>query len=207
MGCDRGAAWHQYVLFNLYACVFVECWLARIENLDGVGLTLKYKHNQKLFRRYTRNAEETRLTELQFADDAALLTKTREGAENAIRMYTKVANDFGLSVSIPKTKLMVSDREARAEDNAPIPTGDEQVESVTEFRYLGSVISSTGRMQPDKRIAQASRAFGALRQPVFNNRPRDLQVETKRKVYQACVLSILLYGAECWTPLKKDLRD
>ena len=194
------------VLFNLYACVFVERWLARIENLDGVGLTLKYKHDQKLFRRYTRNAEETRLTELQFADDAALLAKTREGAENAIRMYMEVANDFGLSVSIPKTKLMVSGREARAEDSAPIPTGDEQVESVTEFTYLGSVISSTGRMQPDidKRIAQASRAFGALRQPVFNN--RDLRVETKREVYQACVLSILLYGAECWTPLRKDLK-
>ena len=41
---------------------------------------------------------------------------------------------------------MVSGREARAEDSAPIPTGDEQVESVTEFTYLGSVISSTGRM-------------------------------------------------------------
>ena len=48
----------------------------------------------------TRNAEETRLTELQFADDAALLAKNREGAENAIRMYMEVVNDFGLSVSI-----------------------------------------------------------------------------------------------------------
>ena len=26
------------------------------------------------------------------------------------------------------------------------------------------------------------------------------------KVYQACVLSVLLYGSECWTPLKKDLK-
>ena len=194
------------VLFNLYACVFVERWLARVENSDGVGLNLKYKHDRKLFRRYTRNAEETRLTELQFADDASLLARTREGAEEAIHKYMEVASDFGLSISVPKTKLMVSGREATAEDRAPIPTGDEQVESVTEFSYLGSVISSSGRVQPDidKRIAQASRAFGALRQPVFNN--RDLRVETKRKVYQACVLSILLYGAECWTPLRKDLK-
>ena len=29
---------------------------------------------------------------------------------------------------------------------------------------------------------------------------------TKRKVYQACVLSVLLYGSECWTPLKKQLK-
>ena len=94
---------------------------------------------------------------------------------------------------------MVSGRKATAEDNAPIAAGDEQVESVNEFSYLGSVISSSGGVQPDidKRTAQASRAFGALCQPMFNNRSRDLRVETKHKVYQACILSILLYGAEC----------
>ena len=31
-------------------------------------------------------------------------------------------------------------------------------------------------------------------------------MKTKRKVYQACVLSTLLYGAECWTPCRKDLK-
>ena len=95
--------------------------------------------------------------------------------------------------------------EATAEDIVPIAAGDEQVESVNEFSYLGSVSSSSRRVQPDidKRIAEASRAFGALRQPVFKN--RNLRVETKRSV-PACVLSILLYGAECWTPLRKDLK-
>ena len=125
----------------------------------------------------------------------------------------EVASDFGLTVSVPKTKLMVSGREATAKDKAPIaplhpthPTGDEQVESVNEFSYLGSVISSPGRVQPDidKGIAQASRAFGTLHQPVFKN--RNLRVEIKCKVCQACVLSTLLYGAECWTPLRKDLK-
>ena len=194
------------VLFNLYACLFVERWRARVENACGVGVSLKYKHDRKLFRRYTRNAEESLLTELQFADDAALPATTREGAEEALRKYIEVAGDFGLTVSVPKTKLMVTGREATDTDRTPIPVGDEQIECVSEFSYLGSVISSSGRMQPDidKRIAQASRAFGALRQPVFSN--RDLRVETKRKVCQACVLSTLLYGAECWTPRRKDLK-
>ena len=77
---------------------------------------------------------------------------------------------------------------------------------MNEFLCLGSVILSSGRVQPgiDKRIAQASPAFGALHQPVFNS--RDLRVETKRKMYPACILSILLRGAECWTLLRKDLK-
>ena len=30
-----------------------------------------------------------------------------------------------------------------------------------------------------------------------------LTLTTKRRLYDACVVSILLYGAECWTPLRK----
>ena len=97
-----------------------------------------------------------------------------------------------MTVSIPKTKLIVTGRKATADDRAPITVGDYQIECVTEFPYLGSVIASSGRMQTDidRRIAQALRAFGTLRRPVFSN--RDLRMETKQKVYQACVLSTRL---------------
>ena len=46
------------------------------------------------------------LTECQFADDAALLATTRTGDVRALREYMQVAEDFGLTVSIPKTKIM-----------------------------------------------------------------------------------------------------
>ena len=47
----------------------------------------------------------------------------------------------------------------------------------------------------DRRITQVSKAFGTLQRAVFVD--RDLTTETKRKIYVACVLSILLYGSEC----------
>ena len=196
------------VLFNLHACLFVERWTERVAGTAGVGVNVKYKHDRKLFRRYTCtcNADEARFTDLQFADDAALLATTRAGAEGALYMYIDVEADFGLSVNVSKTKLMVTGRKATADDRALILVGDDRIESVTEFPYLRSVIASPGRMLPDidQRIAKASRAFGALRKSVFNS--RDLRVETKRMVYLACVLSVLLYGSECWTPLRKDLK-
>ena len=52
-----------------------------------------------------------------------------------------------------------------------------------------------------RRVAQASKAFGALRKAVFLD--KDLKLSTKKRVYNACVLSVLLYGAECWIPLKR----
>ena len=76
-----------------------------------------------------------------------------------------------------------------------------EFEHVKEFPYLSSVIASSGRMDPDvdKQIAQASKAFGALRKAVFMD--KNLSLSTKEKVYQACVLSVLFYGSECWIPL------
>ena len=49
-------------------------------------------------------------------------------------------------------------REATDTDRTPISVGDKLIENVSEFLYLGSVISPSGRMQADidKRIAQAS---------------------------------------------------
>ena len=43
------------------------------------------------------------------------------------------------------------------------------IESVENFPYLGSLIERSGRMdaEVDRRVAQASKAIGALRKSVF----------------------------------------
>ena len=66
------------VLFNIYSWLFVEHWVERVADIAGVGISVKHKHVRKLFRRY-RNADKTRFTKLQFADDTALLATTRAG--------------------------------------------------------------------------------------------------------------------------------
>ena len=63
-------------LFNLYACLVAERWSERVAGAEGVGIVLKYKRDGKLFRRYTRNACETKIMECQFADDAGILATT-----------------------------------------------------------------------------------------------------------------------------------
>ena len=194
------------VLFNLNSCLVIKRWNSRVSSLEHTGIYLRYKLDKKLFRRYTRNADTLRLGECQFADDSALLATTRRGAKMATTQYMQVAKDFGLTLSIAKTKTMAVGREVTPEDRVPLNICQETIETVNEFPYLGSVVESSGRMTSDiaKRITQASKAFEALKKSVFLD--HDLNISTKRKVYQACVLSVLLYGSECWTPLKKDLK-
>ena len=141
----------------------------------------------------------------QFADDSALIATTHHGATLALSRFMDVATRFGLTINLSKTKVMAVGFGISPEDRRPLVVGGEIVENVHDFRYLGSIIHTGGRTAVDtrSRIASASRAFGALRRSVFDD--GDLSLATKRMVYDACVASLLLYGAECWVPLKSEL--
>ena len=77
---------------------------------------------------------------------------------------------------------------------------------VKDFTYLGSVLSRDGDDMEDVkcRIAKAFKAFGCLRDPIFNN--PIISILTKRAVYKGTVLSVLMYGAEMWTLKAKLVR-
>ena len=59
----------------------MECWHDREERVPGIGVNLKYKYDKTLFRRFTRNALERKLTECLLADDGMILASTRSGTE------------------------------------------------------------------------------------------------------------------------------
>ena len=194
------------VLFNLYTCLISERRIQRVAALGGIGVELLYKFDQRLFRRSTRNGNKSHLTDCQFADDVVIMAPTRAGAEMALQAYMDTASAFGMTVSLQKTKLMVVGHAVTDEEKAPILIGDQYIECLDDFTYMGSTITSNGRMDADidRRTACASRAFGALRKAVF--RDRNLTLTTKRQVYQACVLSVLLYSSECWTPQQRHIK-
>jgi len=193
-------------LFNIYASVVAERWLSRIETSDGVGTLVVNKQDGLLFRRSTKHSSGTMLYKGEFADDVVLLARSRDAACVAVKAYVEVAKSLGLTVSFPKTKFMVVGSSVTVDEQRPLAVGDDFIEWVDQFPYLGSIIADKGDIDADvdRRIASASKAFGALRRTVFTD--HQLSLKTKRYVYQACVLSTLLYGSECWTPLRRHLR-
>ena len=38
------------MLFNLYTCLVMERWMARVEGAEGVGVTIKHKYDGRLFK-------------------------------------------------------------------------------------------------------------------------------------------------------------
>ena len=71
------------------------------------------------------------------------------------------------------------------------------------FKYLGAYCSANGTniKELNNRIGKASGAFREL-DKVW--RDRNINLDTKMKFYNACVLSTLMYAAECWTLTERD---
>ena len=87
-----------------------------------------------------------------------------------------------------------------------ISIGDCTLDVVEYFTYLGSSISSNFSLDTElnMRIGKASAAMTRLTKRVWEN--TVLNIKTKTQVYQACVLSTLLYSSESWTLYTRQER-
>ena len=192
-------------LFNIYFSAMVACWRARCPE---AGVTVRYKHGRKLVgdRTAKSHLSEVRITESQFADDAAVYASTRAVFERTTSEFVKAASEWGLTVNIQKTKGMIIGQQMNASDSMSVELDSGSIEIVQDFTYLGSNITCDGEVQNEVkiRISKAARAFGCLQKSIFQD--RRLSVETKRRVYEAAVLSVLLYGAETWSIKAESVR-
>ena len=124
---------------------------------------------------------ELLIRELLFADDAALTSHSQEGLQRLVDKLSHACKEFGLTISPKKTNIMAQD----VESPPVITIENTQLEVVNSFTYLGSSVSDTLSLDTEisSRIAKAAGVMAKL----------------KVLVYQACVLSTLLYGSESWT--------
>ena len=81
-----------------------------------------------------------------------------------------------------------------------------QLKNSENFTFLGSRLSFSGDLTNEiqRRINLASSAFGRLRKRVFGN--QDLTIHTKIVVYDAVVISTIIYGCETWAPYRRHIR-
>ena len=132
--------------------------------------------------------------ELLFADDAALVSHTEEGLQCMLSKFADACKEFGLTISIRKTQVMG----LNTSSPPTLHLEGQPLEAVNDFVYLGSNISSSASLGTEikRRIAKAASTMSRLSKRVWDN--KKVTRATKMKVYQACVISTLLYGSESW---------
>ena len=102
-------------------------------------------------------------------------------------------------INTAKTKVM----KIKTDVNQSIVIGIDDVETVDSFTYLGSVMDadkgSTADISP--RLKKARAAYYKLRKVRASSQYRR---KTKLRIYKSNVMSVLLYGAECWKVNQND---
>jgi len=151
--------------------------------------------------RANTKADKVLIREL-FADDAALTSHSEEGLQHLVDKLSHACKEFGLTISLRKTNIL-----AQGAEYPPVITiNNTKLEVVDTFTYLGSTMSSTLSLDAEisSRIAKASTVMTKLNKRVWKN--DLLSDKTKFCVYQACILSTLLYGSESWTTYARQER-
>ncbi|WP_293703406.1 reverse transcriptase domain-containing protein, partial [Thiolapillus sp.] len=141
----------------------------------------------------TVSTGDSTITNFRFADDIDG-SAGEEELTNLVERHDKASTAYGMEISAEKTKLITNNTSGI---NTEIKVNGQKLETVTSFKYLGSVINDEGS-KPEilSRIAQATAALTRLK-PVWID--KSISLSSKMRLMRSLVTSIFLYACESWT--------
>mmetsp|Transcript_26768 Transcript_26768/g.34759 ORF Transcript_26768/g.34759 Transcript_26768/m.34759 type:complete len:236 (+) Transcript_26768:387-1094(+) len=153
-----------------------------------------------------------------FADDCGIFFTSRADLEVGFQFLYDHFASFGVYIHVSRndkpSKTMVvyfpSDSNSIG-DKSDVEITDQNnvkctVSFTDKFKYLGSLIDFTLSSKTDieSRIANGAGSFGRLSSTLI--RDKRLNPKVKGSVYVSLVVSVVLYGSECWTMTKGLLQ-
>jgi hypothetical protein len=139
---------------------------------------------------------------LAYADDIALLERSREMIIKMGKSLIKAAEKVGLRINEEKTEYMVvSRRNGNLVQEEFIEVEEYKFRRIDQFKYLGSIITQDNDIKTEisMRLQSANKCFFGLSN-IF--RSRAISKNLKVRMYLTLLRPIVLYGAETW-PLRK----
>ena len=153
----------------------------------------------QLAHRQSRRIGPEVVTDLDFADDIALLSEQVHQAQKLLGLVETSVAKVGLKMNAGKTKFMCYNQS----QETTIRTNDgTELQEVKDFKYLGTWMESTEK-DVKLRKAAAWKACNKLTKIWKSTLPKPL----KLRIFTATVESVLLYGCEAWTVSPKLAKE
>ncbi|VDP58857.1 unnamed protein product [Schistosoma mattheei] len=141
------------------------------------------------------------LDDLDFADDLAFLSHTQQQMQK--KMISVAVASVAVSLNMHKGKSKILQYNTTRTNL--ITLDREAFEDVKAFIYLGSITDEHGGSDEDlkPRIGRARAAYPQLMH-IWN--PKQLSTNTKVKIFNTNVKTVLLYEAETWSTTKSIIQ-
>lgn len=135
-------------------------------------------------------------------DDTVLLATTRETMRKKLDILLQFCDTYGMKINESKTKFFVicgnqSDRES-------FELGDFVVEPCEQYVYLGSPFTCDGSVSSSVKAHANTKMAHVNKFVSFLKKNNDVPLIVKKRIFDAALMSTLLYGCESW--LNADLR-
>ena len=129
-------------------------------------------------------------------DDTVLLSTTKQGMEYKIGILYEFCNSHGMIVNDSKTKFMVIN--GTREDKEPMVFNSDVISYSNQYIYLGSPFTDDGSPSTAIKRHAVSKMCHTLKFISFINRNNDVPFIIKRKIFDAAIMSTMLYACESW---------
>ena len=137
------------------------------------------------------------INNLRYADDTTLMAESEEELKSLLMKVKVESEEVSLKLNIQKMKIMAS---------GPITSWEidgETVETVSDFIFLGSKITTDGDCSHDiKRCLLLERKVMTNLDSIFKS--RDITLPTNVRLVKAMVFPVVMYGCESWTVKKAE---
>jgi hypothetical protein len=123
--------------------------------------------------------------------------KTPDELQHRLDLLKEYCKNWGLKVNTNKTKCMVFRRRGRILNGEKWVYNGNELETVDNFNYLGTVFNYTGNFNLNQEHL-TGKALKALNVLLINCTKYKLKPSILCQLFDAFVGSILNYGAEVW---------
>lgn len=142
---------------------------------------------------------------LLFADDIVLLANTPDQLQKKIDVLSNSFKELGIQINISKTKVMVFTKQTTTRHTYQFKWGEESLEIVNEYIYLGVQFTSRGKIE-DTAERFLNKAKSAVAQ-IFDigKRARIPPITMHEKLFASLAKSTLLYCSPLWAQKQQVL--
>ena len=143
---------------------------------------------------------------MSWADDLILVSEAKEGLQNCLNKLQMYCDKWGVSINVSKSKCMVMSSGCVTSSNFNFVIGDEKLETVSTYKYLGLVVSNNGKLHNmiGDRVKKAKRAIFLVRKALSTG--TNVSTDLAMTIFDKRIDPILTYGCPIWgSPICKNI--
>ena len=160
-----------------------------LDKFEGGGIEIAYRTDGGLFMYYCVKSDGThKIKAPMYTDNLALLGTSSSELQQMVNDFYDTCMKCGMQINADKTKIL-----SIGVEEANISIAGRVLEIVSEFCYLGSIVTKSGdcHLEVVERIQKSSRTFCSWKRRVFTS--QGFSKNTKLRVSRSLVMPVYIY--------------